>query len=150
MIVDEMHEEHPELLKDQYWDEVVPKDLPYTVGSEHYRKEEPKGSAEFYKVKQSDALYANISNNRRKSVVPEDMYADYVSTYLAIARESTLWSTQLTNQKFSSILIVHVASRRLACSFILLQKSWNLLLYFSIRLSLSVYGLRLRSPYYAA
>lgn len=88
MIVDEMHEEHPELLKDQYWDEVVPKDLPYTVGSEHYRKEEPKGSAEFYKVKQSDALYANISNNRRKSVVPEDMYADYVSTYLAIARES--------------------------------------------------------------
>lgn len=30
MIVDEMHEEHPELLKDQYWEEVVPKDLPYT------------------------------------------------------------------------------------------------------------------------
>lgn len=79
MIVDEMHEEHPELLKDQYWDEVVPKDLPYTVGSEHYRREEPKGSAEFYKVKESDALYANISNNRRKSIVPDDMYADYVS-----------------------------------------------------------------------
>lgn len=78
MIVDEMHEEHPELLKDQYWDEVVPKDLPYTVGSEHYRREEPKGSAEFYKVKQSDAVYANISN-RRKSTVPDDMYADYVS-----------------------------------------------------------------------
>ncbi|KAJ8985525.1 hypothetical protein NQ317_019908 [Molorchus minor] len=39
MIVDEMHEEHPELLKDQYWDDVVPKDLPYTVASEHYRKE---------------------------------------------------------------------------------------------------------------
>lgn len=50
MIVDEMHEEHPELLRDQYWEEVVPKDLPYTVASEHYRREEPKGSAEHYKV----------------------------------------------------------------------------------------------------
>lgn len=79
MIVDEMHEEHPELLKDQYWDEVVPKDLPYTVGSEHYRREEPKGSADSYKVKDSDALYANITN-RRKSTLPDDMYADYVST----------------------------------------------------------------------
>ena len=81
MIVDEMHEEHPELLKDQYWDEVVPKDLPYTVGSEHYRREEPKGSADSYKVKDSDALYANITN-RRKSTLPDDMYADYVSTNL--------------------------------------------------------------------
>lgn len=78
MIVDEMHEEHPELLKDQYWDEVVPKELPYTVASEHYRRNEPKGSAEFYKVKESDALYANLLHSR-KSVAPDDVYADYVS-----------------------------------------------------------------------
>jgi len=83
MIVDEMHEEHPELLKDQYWDEVVPKDLPYTVASEHYRREEPKGSAECYKVKESDSLYANMApgpghHMHRKTVAPEDMYADYV------------------------------------------------------------------------
>lgn len=77
MIVDEMHEEHPELLKDQYWDEVVPKELPYTVASEHYRREEPKGSAENYKVKASDALYANLLTPRKTAV--EDMYADYVS-----------------------------------------------------------------------
>lgn len=50
MIVDEMHEEHPELLKDQYWEEVVPKDLPYTVASEHYRRHEPPCSADHYKV----------------------------------------------------------------------------------------------------
>lgn len=74
MIVDEMHEEHPELLRDQYWDEIVPKELPYTVGSEHYRKHEPKGSAENYKVKQNDALYANISMAKGG----EDVYADYV------------------------------------------------------------------------
>ncbi|XP_036327632.1 bestrophin-4-like [Rhagoletis pomonella] len=28
-IVDEMHHEHPELVKDQYWDEVLPEGLPY-------------------------------------------------------------------------------------------------------------------------
>ena len=81
-----MHEEHPELLKDQYWDEVVPKDLPYTLASEQYRREEPKGSAEHYKVKESDALYANviIGNNthdhsQRRKTHQDDMYADYVS-----------------------------------------------------------------------
>lgn len=71
-----MHDEYPELLKDQYWDKVVPDDLPYTIGSEHDRKPEPKGSAEKYKVKQVDTLYANV-------VVPskqqDDTYADYVS-----------------------------------------------------------------------
>ncbi|XP_071446211.1 uncharacterized protein Best2 [Hetaerina americana] len=69
MIVDEMHEEHPELLKDQYWEEVVPRDLPYTVASEHYRRTEPKGSAEKYKVKESDAVYANLFPNGRSAVV---------------------------------------------------------------------------------
>lgn len=79
MIVDEMHEEHPELLKDQYWDEVVPRELPYTVASEHYRREEPKGSAERYKVKAADAMYANLIPTHRKATL-DDMYADYVST----------------------------------------------------------------------
>ena len=86
MIVDEMHEEHPELLKDQYWDEVVPKDLPYTVASEQYRREEPKGSAEHYKVKESDALYANVmlgtqihNHVQHRKTHQDDMYADYVS-----------------------------------------------------------------------
>ncbi|XP_017053065.1 bestrophin-4 [Drosophila ficusphila] len=30
-IVDEMHQEHPELVKDQYWEEVFPNEIPYTV-----------------------------------------------------------------------------------------------------------------------
>uniref|UniRef100_A0A1B0G267 Bestrophin homolog n=1 Tax=Glossina morsitans morsitans TaxID=37546 RepID=A0A1B0G267_GLOMM len=77
MIVDEMHEEHPELLRDQYWECVVPKDLPYTVASEHYRKDEPKGSAENYKVKKEDAMYANIVPGGGKRIVNDDVYADY-------------------------------------------------------------------------
>ncbi|XP_033238100.1 bestrophin homolog 15 isoform X3 [Drosophila pseudoobscura] len=82
MIVDEMHEEHPELLRDQYWECVVPKDLPYTVASEHYRKDEPKGSAEKYKVKKEDAMYANImpgGGGGGKRMLSDDVYADYES-----------------------------------------------------------------------
>lgn len=89
MIVDEMHEEHPELLKDQYWDEVVPKDLPYTVASECYRRAEPKGSAEDYKVKDSDALYANLPTQRKLG--PEDVYADYESVDTPLVERRKNW-----------------------------------------------------------
>ncbi|XP_076286505.1 bestrophin family protein [Lasioglossum baleicum] len=97
MIVDEMHEEHPELLKDQYWDEVVPKDLPYTVASEQYRREEPKGSAEHYKVKESDALYANvmigttIHNHVQHRKNQDDMYADYESVDTPLVERRKNW-----------------------------------------------------------
>uniref|UniRef100_A0A1B6LHQ2 Bestrophin homolog n=1 Tax=Graphocephala atropunctata TaxID=36148 RepID=A0A1B6LHQ2_9HEMI len=44
MIVDEMHEDEPEVVKDKYWDDIVPKELPYTIGSAGYRKVEPNCS----------------------------------------------------------------------------------------------------------
>ena len=44
LIVDEMHEDHPDLIPDIYWDDVVPQDLPYTVAAERYRKVGPVGS----------------------------------------------------------------------------------------------------------
>uniref|UniRef100_A0A2M3YZW2 Putative bestrophin best vitelliform macular dystrophy-associated protein n=1 Tax=Anopheles braziliensis TaxID=58242 RepID=A0A2M3YZW2_9DIPT len=91
MIVDEMHDEHPELLKDQYWDEVVPKDLPYTVASEHYRREEPKGSAEHYKVKEADAVYANIGAVGGKRMMNDEMYADYESVDTPMAERRKGW-----------------------------------------------------------
>uniref|UniRef100_A0A182V3C7 Bestrophin homolog n=1 Tax=Anopheles merus TaxID=30066 RepID=A0A182V3C7_ANOME len=91
MIVDEMHDEHPELLKDQYWEEVVPKDLPYTVASEHYRREEPKGSAEHYKVKEADAVYANIGAVGGKRMMNDEMYADYESVDTPMAERRKGW-----------------------------------------------------------
>ncbi|ENN77029.1 hypothetical protein D910_05536, partial [Dendroctonus ponderosae] len=33
LIVDEMHHDHPELVRDQYWDEVFPPELPYTAAA---------------------------------------------------------------------------------------------------------------------
>ena len=89
MIVDEMHEEHPELLKDQYWEEVVPKELPYTVASEHYRRHEPKGSAEEYKVKEADAVYANIMPHKRS--LNDDVYADYESVDTPMVERRKNW-----------------------------------------------------------
>ncbi|XP_047740329.1 bestrophin-2, partial [Hyalella azteca] len=44
LIVDEMHEDHPELIKDMYFEEVVPAALPYTVATEHYRTLPSQGS----------------------------------------------------------------------------------------------------------
>ena len=45
LIVDEMHEDHPELIKDQYWDDVE-FELPYTAAAAEYRVPEPHlGSA---------------------------------------------------------------------------------------------------------
>ena len=39
-MVDEMHQEHPELIKDQYWDEVE-FELPYSAATENLRAPEP-------------------------------------------------------------------------------------------------------------
>lgn len=75
-----MHEEHPELLRDQYWEDVVPRDLPYTLAAEQYRKGEPPGSADHYKVPPSESVYANLPTSPRKSHT-DDTYADYVSNF---------------------------------------------------------------------
>ena len=39
-----MHNEHPELLRDQYWDEAVPQELPHTVASQAFRTSPHMGS----------------------------------------------------------------------------------------------------------
>ncbi len=45
LVVDEMHQEHPDLIRDQYWDETE-FELPYTLASEQSRETAPHmGSA---------------------------------------------------------------------------------------------------------
>ena len=36
-----MHAEHPELIKDQFWEQGVPDELPYTLAAEETRTDEP-------------------------------------------------------------------------------------------------------------
>jgi bestrophin, other len=59
LIVDEMHHDHPELLKDQYWDSVLTTELPYTVASMNNREEPPAPST------------ANIAvSNAKAEIIP--------------------------------------------------------------------------------
>ncbi|PSN38138.1 hypothetical protein C0J52_08231 [Blattella germanica] len=57
VIVDEMHQEHPEMVKDQYWDEIFPSELPYTVASKQYQSGPPLGSADNVEVSLEQAEF---------------------------------------------------------------------------------------------
>eukprot|EP00095_Tigriopus_kingsejongensis_P003438 snap_masked-scaffold110_size354795-processed-gene-2.3 protein:Tk03438 transcript:snap_masked-scaffold110_size354795-processed-gene-2.3-mRNA-1 annotation:"bestrophin 23" len=87
MIVDDMHHEHPELLKDIYFNDPVPPTLPYTKETEHCRKEEPKGSAEvivetdsnsmtYYKL---DFMNRNASKRNSRKPVDDHLSSEYES-----------------------------------------------------------------------
>lgn len=79
MVVDEMHEEHPELLRDQYWEQVVPAELPYNVAAGQFRRKEPQGSTASMKIKSRETIYDNMPQlKRNSSVIPDEVYADLV------------------------------------------------------------------------
>lgn len=60
MIVDEMHHEHPELIKDQYWDG-VPAELPYSLATENQREQPPEHSTARVTVPRRQASMANVA-----------------------------------------------------------------------------------------
>lgn len=65
MIVDEMHHEHPELIKDQYWDTILPSDdLPYT--EENLREQHPQPSTANIEVPKrtfTQSLFNTVSSS---------------------------------------------------------------------------------------
>uniref|UniRef100_A0A1A9V3L8 Bestrophin homolog n=1 Tax=Glossina austeni TaxID=7395 RepID=A0A1A9V3L8_GLOAU len=65
MIVDEMHQEHPELVKDQYWDEVFPNELPYETDVK--REKPPEHSTAKY-----DKEYNTPAHSGQHSLVSLD------------------------------------------------------------------------------
>ncbi|KAJ8949815.1 hypothetical protein NQ318_000513 [Aromia moschata] len=54
LLVDKIHQEHPRLGKDAYWEETAPNFLPFTVAAQDYIKECPEWSTENMKVKSTD------------------------------------------------------------------------------------------------
>jgi len=63
LIVD--HEDAPELLQDKHWAECIPKEIPYTIAAEKYKKEEFVGSAEAtLAIKESDKEYSYMYHTR--------------------------------------------------------------------------------------
>nr|XP_043067988.1 bestrophin-4 isoform X1 [Drosophila bipectinata] len=69
LIVDEMHHDHPELLKDQYWDEVFPNELPYTIAAERFRENHPEPSTAKIEVPKNAAMPSNMSSVRIDEMV---------------------------------------------------------------------------------
>ncbi|KAJ8922643.1 hypothetical protein NQ315_007675, partial [Exocentrus adspersus] len=54
LLVDKIHQEHPKLGKDAFWEETAPTVLPFTVASQDYMKEHPACSTENVEVKKTD------------------------------------------------------------------------------------------------
>ena len=44
LIVDKMHEHYPQLTQDQYWRDLIPQQLPFTVASKKYVDDYPQAS----------------------------------------------------------------------------------------------------------
>lgn len=66
MIVDEMHHEHPELIKDQYWDTILPEDLPYT--EENLREQHPQPSTANIEIPKrvfTTSLFTGLSSSAK-------------------------------------------------------------------------------------
>ncbi|XP_066603705.1 bestrophin-4-like isoform X2 [Prorops nasuta] len=60
LIVDEMHHEHPELIRDQYWDEIFPTELPYTAASQPFREEHPQPSTAGIQLSAAQQLPSSV------------------------------------------------------------------------------------------
>ncbi|XP_055692316.1 bestrophin-2-like [Lutzomyia longipalpis] len=67
MIVDEMHHEHPELMKDQYWDEVFPNELP---GAEEFHEQHPEASTSKLEIPEAEA---HLTSKLPPKIIVDDM-----------------------------------------------------------------------------
>ncbi|KAH1028681.1 bestrophin-4 isoform X2 [Dendroctonus ponderosae] len=80
LIVDEMHHDHPELVRDQYWDEVFPPELPYTAAAaaaESMRNTHPLPSTANIAVKPEEQ---ELMNPLSAKVDPMQTYIDNMQT----------------------------------------------------------------------
>lgn len=68
LLVDKIHQDHPTLMKDYYWQQTAPDTLPFTVASQQYMKEIPVQSAENIKVKKNDQDLIIPEGNKGREV----------------------------------------------------------------------------------
>ncbi|KAH1022105.1 hypothetical protein HUJ04_011546 [Dendroctonus ponderosae] len=71
LLVDKIHQDHPKLKKDYYWQQTAPDTLPFTVASQQYMKDTPVQSAEKLQVKKTDQdliIREEVSHHRPRSL----------------------------------------------------------------------------------
>lgn len=130
LIVDEMHHDHPELIKDQYWDDIFPNELPYTIATERFREEHPEPSTAKIDVSKSGAMPTTMSSVRIDEMVGKE------------AQNAPL---QTVNYKFPEN--VNEEEVRIKTSNDLLEirfnckMNWLINIYFYFHMKLYLYGL---------
>lgn len=70
VVVDEMHQEYPTMMKDQYWNEIFPAELPYTEATKQFQTAPFLGSAQVIEVPSDHSIrkstITNAESNRQK------------------------------------------------------------------------------------
>ncbi|XP_036327626.1 bestrophin-2-like [Rhagoletis pomonella] len=84
LIVDEMHHEHPELVKDQYWDEIFPNELPYQGDSK--REEPPEQSTARLDFTANQTTALSRSESKYDGVTTSTRIADHPTASSSISR----------------------------------------------------------------
>lgn len=82
-----MHHEHPELVRDQYWDEVFPPELPYTLAAEPFRDSQPEPSTANINVKPAAA--GIVTNPSSVKIDGLQSYSDINSAITFTAKPSS-------------------------------------------------------------
>ncbi|XP_023212454.1 bestrophin-2-like isoform X2 [Centruroides sculpturatus] len=101
LIVDEMHQEHPELIKDQYWDEIMT-ELPYTAAAMPFHTGPPQGSAAAVTVPEKLAEFVPMEPLEE---TPDEPYVEVTDTCTMPMNttQSHLLSQRLSGSMQSSI-----------------------------------------------
>ena len=112
LIVDEMHAEHPELVKDAFWDDGVPDELPYTLAAEEFRQADPwQGSTAEVEVPedQSEFVYLDTieegpdDDEFRKDVDDEEIGLNVVLKDIKIDGDGSTKPLSIGNGKLKSV-----------------------------------------------
>ncbi|XP_015363789.1 PREDICTED: bestrophin-2-like [Diuraphis noxia] len=101
LIVDEMHHEHPELIRDQYWDQVFPTELPYTVAAGE-RERHPEPSTANIAVSDADAEYSLPPKGCDDGQAIDDDDANSGIHFIATAGSYKRSNSQLRGRPMSS------------------------------------------------
>lgn len=55
-----MHQDHPELLKDQHWDDVFPSELPYTEATKQFQTQPFMGSTHNVEIPEGKSIFVPL------------------------------------------------------------------------------------------
>ena len=107
--------EKPELLRDKFWDEILPPELPYTLGSRDDKKSEFPGSAEmFLEVKDEEKLYGD-SSQEEVGGCRQRKYSGLAALRRENVYESIRSAWRLQKRKTSTSSSKHVEEIRKDC-----------------------------------